>query len=308
LPSDEESILLGCDAIVTKLNATDGTLQPYKWLRSIDDSSSNEIAALMAAERTSDTSHHPTANPPEEALAAIEATHRWAANFVRPLHLCPWAGSSLDTRGAIRYWVLLSDASNDRSSANNDDVFGAMTSLIRAAGVQLEQITSEPKAIDASVAISFVILVPTNVQSDFEPFHDFFLDLEDSLLDECDEYWENDGEHHDESTIPDACKITIAAFHPKWKFNNQNDGNEIASAIDYEKRTPYPTVSIVMSSAIDALMERDVDSKDEENSSSIVTNRIAATNEKTLCKLGVDKLSEMFEKEVLCPMRFNKGE
>ncbi|EJK58615.1 hypothetical protein THAOC_21246, partial [Thalassiosira oceanica] len=45
--------------------------------------------------------------PPRSAVEAIEATQRWSSNFVRRLNLCPWAGQSLDTPGAMRFWVLL---------------------------------------------------------------------------------------------------------------------------------------------------------------------------------------------------------
>ena len=74
------------------------------------------------------------------------------------------------------------------------------------------------------------------------------------------------------------------------------------SAVDYEKRTPYPTISIVMSSAIDSLVpkdDHDHDDERKESGSSVVTNRIAASNEQTLCALGVDKLKEIVVNDVL---------
>jgi hypothetical protein len=309
------SILHGCDSVLITLDKTDHTLTSH-WLRSIDPLTSSQIQeATKDSQSDDDTSRR----PPREAIAAIEATHRWASNFVRPLHLCPWAGSSLDTCGAMRYWIILvdHDTSNQSKLAEKwQNVLEVMEQIVRKAGMQIEQITTttseddskqQMKPIDASVAISFVVLVPTqqsqNVLPDFETFHEYFLDLEDRLLDECDEYWDTvaDGEI-DETEVPDGCKLTIAAFHPDWKFNNEDesvdDVTDSTSAIDFEKRTPYPTISIVMSSAIDALMDQDV----EDDASSAVTNRIAAANEETLCKIGVDKLREMFATEVVCPM------
>jgi hypothetical protein len=56
-----------------------------------------------------------------------------------------------------------------------------------------------------------------------------------------------------------------------------------------------------MSSVIDALIDPDAE-QSEDGSSSVVTNRIAASNEKTLCKLGVDRLKEMYKSKVICPM------
>jgi hypothetical protein len=226
-------------------------------------------------------------------------------------------------------------------------MFEGVEHIVRETGRQLELITAETsasmdeeslpdnkhelKSIDASVAISFVILVPTksnvsaasptiswknsiDVLPGFESFHDYFLDLEDRLLDECDEYWDaiddNNDNNNAEAPIPDGCKFTIAAFHPLWKFNNEDDlktnenkvdANERTSPIDFEKRTPYPTISIVMSSAIDVLVEKDVEQQ-ESNSSSAVTERIAASNERTLCKIGLEKLMSIFETDVVCPM------
>ena len=58
-----------------------------------------------------------------EAIVAIENKHRWFKDFVRKLGLCPWAGSSVDTIGAIRYWVLFvgCDDDDDDGDGGNDD-------------------------------------------------------------------------------------------------------------------------------------------------------------------------------------------
>ena len=197
---------------------------------------------------------------------------------------------------------------------------------MREAGKQLEQITSSGASeeeedcermdrIDPSVAISFVILASKSstpeLLPDFDTFHDFFIDLEDGLLDECDEYWDytdDDGEEVDhESDSPLGCKITPAAFHPQWQFGQDADseGGKMESPIDFEKRTPYPTISIVMSTAIDALMnEREsddihIDNLPEADDSAPATKRIAALNEATLESIGADRLREIFDAEVM---------
>ena len=269
---------------------------------------------------------------------------------------------SLDTLGAIRYWVVLIDNDNFNDPDENWEVIlDQMEEHIREAGMHLEEITTPAKdtthgyklmdPIDSSVAISFVTLVPTSSSKsspkstkplplildqsrlpDFEPFHDFFLDLEDRLLEECDDYWDivdSEGEEGAENDVdqctnnPVGCEITIAAFHPQWRFGSEdggNDGREDSIApIDFEKRTPYPTISIVMSSAIDALMNQSTQQHEHEqnnneggNSSSNhnthassmdasapVTERIANLNEKTLCSIGIKKLKEMFDTDVL---------
>lgn len=233
-------------------------------------------------------------------------------------------------------------------------VLDKMEDIVREAGVQLTLATSNDNnkddngergggRIDPSVAISFIVLVPIkrgtnsncNALPDFGSFHEFFIDLEDRLLDECDDYWDfidsthehdnSKSENYDEETIDKntisnynslGCDITIAAFHPKWQFNDGNSSNEQsdddgdAAAIDYEKRTPYPTISIVMSSVIESLLKEREDgggggaSDDNDGAASaLATERIADLNEKTLCAIGVERLKEMFDEEVLrCPM------
>jgi hypothetical protein len=206
-------------------------------------------------------------------------------------------------------------------------------------------------AIDPKVAITFVILVerrrrrqcsysyssPTlpvgmELLPDFSAFHESFLDLEDRLLDECDEYWadnDEDAEQDEEDgdgcptgdgIIPLGCEITVAAFHPLWRFgrDDNDDSVEADRAVDYEKRAPHPIISIVMSSAIDALTRNEEDEVDGGGagvgvavhgsvpsrakhdepdvlpSSAPATRRIAARNEKTLGDMGVERLRELF--------------
>lgn len=240
----------------------------------------------------------------------------------------------MDTAGAICYWALLVDEEEDDEQ---EVVLDKMEEIVREAGVQLTLATSNEDGeaggirMDPSVAISFIILVPmkrssnscndSNALPDFGSFHEFFIDLEDRLLDECDDYWDEidaANEHdsnksdNDDNTDPNfnslGCEVTIAAFHPKWQFNGggsteQSDGD---AAIDYEKRTPYPTISIVMSSVIESLLKEREDgvATNDDGASALATERIADLNENTLCAIGVERLKEMFDKEVLsCPMK-----
>ena len=66
-------------------------------------------------------SSSPMQRPLMEAIIAIENTRRWSEDFVRKLGLCPWAGSSLNTIGAIRYWVLLVGCDDDDDGDGGDD-------------------------------------------------------------------------------------------------------------------------------------------------------------------------------------------
>ena len=323
---DSDEIIHGkYNAVITK--TTDLT---NRWIGSLDPSSPLDTTTLQTIHNNNNNAVSP---PPIEALKAIQATHRWADKFVRQLNLCPWAGSSLDKEGAICYWALLIDDEHDDDEGM---VLNKMEEIVREAGVQLTLATSDDDEegdgggrIDPSVAISFIVLVPlkrrtnssnNDILPDFGNFHEFFIDLEDRLLDECDDYWDevdaadnDDNEETNDNTVLSnvnslGCEITIAAFHPKWQFNGSNEQTD-GDAIDYEKRTPYPTISIVMSSVIESLMKEREDggggSEDEDNgtSSALATERIADLNEKTLCAIGRDRLKEIFDEEVLgCPM------
>ena len=347
-------VMSGCDAVVATLDMNEGRINPnMMWARTFHDHCTNTLQNIMIEDSSTkvvDEGQINELNVPTEALEAIQATHRWSSNFVRNLQLCPWAGSSLDTIGAIRYWVLLIDEDNDGlcNNRNDDDsiyardvhmqtILKSMEDVVRDAGEHLGQITSSRgeeyiDPIDPSVAISFIILVDkasNNANSspdlspapsslpDFGTFHEYFLDLEDRLLDECDEYWDSVEEDDEEDAEaannkgPLGCEITIAPFHPRWKFGSDggNDNHATVQAIDYEKRTPYPTISIVKSSAIDALMDEraaqtHTATNDNEDgpASAPVTERIADLNEKILEGLGKEKLKELFDDEVVkCP-------
>lgn len=322
----------GYDAFITTLDIIDEgelIIDPIIWARTFKQPCSRNDDDVS------------TKHPPFEAIEAIESTRRWSENFVRKLKLCPWAGSSIDVPGGIRYWVVLVE---DRVSGDDNDpsdifytrrrrakggdhhvedkrraaILEQMEGIVRDAGKHLMQITTSPSskegeynnafdAIDPSVAISFVILVE-QPSLPFVAFHEYFIDLEEKLLDECDAYdddetsQEEDEKEDDDGcstvdNIPIGCDITVAAFHPQWRFG-QDGGNDYEEAVNFEKRAPYPTISIVRSSAIDVLMNDDDDSV-VIDCSAPATRRIADQNEKTLRDIGIDKLRELFDAVVI---------
>ncbi|GAX12125.1 hypothetical protein FisN_1Hh050 [Fistulifera solaris] len=85
---------------------------------------------------------------------------------------------------------------------------------------------------DPQTAISFVILLNDgNNNPPFDEFYNRFLDLEDDFFD------------HDNPILRDH--ITLAPFHPEWMFA------EDEPVLAFEKRSPYPTISIVSAQAIE---------------------------------------------------------
>lgn len=295
---EDDGIMRDCDAVVTWVGVDRDESTVVRLLQPVESRQSASDAILRSAGNQV---------PPRSAVEAIEATQRWSSNFVRRLNLCPWAAQSLDTQGAMRFWVLL---------VGEDDgeelIFDRLHRTIRMAGEHLVSIAAPASeddptgriAVDPSAAISFVILarvdgnVPNPPAADFGSFYETFLYLEDRFLDECDVYWNTNG---DESggELPLGCDITIAAFHPEWKFDSSDTSaiGESCQPIDYEKRTPYPTVSIVLSSAIDSLMDERVGGADP-HGSALVTKRIAEVNVQTLDGLGIEEVERLYAAEV----------
>ena len=103
-----------------------------------------------------------------------------------------------------------------------------------------------------SAAIFFVIF-PVN---EFGSFYDWFLDLEET--------WD----------LMDS--VIVAPFHPDWAFDGELDN------LQYEKRSPFPTVSLVSTNVVDAAGE-------------VATKRIGEHNEQLLLSKSVKELQSLWD-------------
>lgn len=110
---------------------------------------------------------------------------------------------------------------------------------------------------DPNKAITFCVF-PSFKADSFESFHAFFCDLEENHVD------------HD---------VTLAGFHPGWLWDLPQD-----SPLHYEKRSPFPTISLVHTRGI------------EGENAETKTERIAEQNLKTLTDLGSDALALRFKR------------
>ena len=262
-------------------------------------------AATTAAATAADT------NDPflRNADYAVEATLRWCSDFVAKMNLCPWAKLSLAAQNAIRVKVV------DQSLG-----IDSFEQIVRDSGLELLKLTGHEKyssdddmvgqrgaggekdvqCIDPNVAITFIIALPPPMDADvdcldqeqqnlpdfnFAPFHDFVFDLEDRLFEETDAFAEADevSQLHvtDDAQVPIGDWITVAPFHPAWSFAGDCD-----SPVAWEKRTPFPTVSVVRSDAIEAAGEE-------------ATSRIAKHNEEVLSHIGSHALQDLFRRDIL---------
>lgn len=224
---------------------------------------------------------------------ATEATLRWCNDFVAELNLCPWAKLSLAEQNAIRVKII------DQSLG-----IDSFEQIVRDSGEELLRLTghdeySSNSSIDPNIAITFIVALPPLDCIDqeglhlpdfgFASFHDFVFDLEDRLFEEADAFAEAaEQQNNQDGTITDSAQaapigdwITVAPFHPAWSFEG-----EANSPVAWEKRTPFPTVSIVRSDAIEAAGEE-------------ATARIAQHNEEILNDVGSHALRDLFRRAVL---------
>lgn len=80
-------------------------------------------------------------------------------------------------------------------------------------------------------------------------------------------------------------EIGIAFFYPNWTF----DGLESTDPVHFERRAPWPTVSILRKAEIGIKVKEALD-KDI-----ILSQKIQDDNEKTLRQSGYDKLQSMMK-------------
>lgn len=213
------------------------------------------------------------------AESASVLTYRWCSNFVKDLNLCPWAKQSLLSENAIRIKVV-----------DQNDGLDKMEQVVRDSAIELKDLTDR-NLVDPFIGISFVVSLPDCGTSgndekgfDFLSFNEYFNDLEEDFLDEL----------VDKAGSYIGDEVTIAPFHPRWSFapsdldgNYENDVDDtLEDPINYEKRTPFPTISIVMSKGIDLAGEE-------------TTARIGDHNEEILNEMGSIALKSLYHDKVL---------
>lgn len=210
---------------------------------------------------------------PTHVQEATDRTFQWCSDFVETLNLCPWAKVSLQTNNAIRLKILHQSMGLD-----------AMENVMRESALELIDITDSGN-VDANAGITFILVLEGGYgyskEFEFQSFYDFCVDLEDRLFDEG----EMLDEAEDSTNIAVGEEVTMAPFHPDWHFSSPNNKSE-PNPLNYEKRAPYPTISLVRTSVI-------------EQAGSSATSRIGLHNEKILNEYGVLRLKKLYEERVL---------
>jgi len=213
----------------------------------------------------------------------------WCEGFVLALDLCPWAKASLQTSGAMRFFLVPPSAEassvdpneisfpqlqelENRERIRMNTIVDSVTQRFQAdildpasrikdefdfakAGESQETMDSTNPGTSAShasmlerAAIYFVVFLPhdngrgsaypLSLSDSFVDFIDWFTDLEENWPEESD-------------------NVIVAPFHPHWEFGSDNDENNDESmydpeaCLDYEKRSPFPLVTLVSTSVVE---------------------------------------------------------
>eukprot|EP00597_Dinobryon_sp_UTEXLB2267_P007273 CAMPEP_0170083302 /NCGR_PEP_ID=MMETSP0019_2-20121128/18692_1 /TAXON_ID=98059 /ORGANISM="Dinobryon sp., Strain UTEXLB2267" /LENGTH=369 /DNA_ID=CAMNT_0010298641 /DNA_START=1424 /DNA_END=2533 /DNA_ORIENTATION=+ len=314
---------LSFDKTVFKIKYCDISVSHTGWLRFMDCTDSTKFCSIIENHYQSLDKE---INFPYKSVEAAEATLRWCDKFVAELELCPWAKLSLSRPGAIRLKILHHPVVSTSESHEDLKYYEAITRLaasellfatdrspggsrpreLRLPGYDsfnLEDLTTleGPPKTDPKLAITFIVMAPSLVPLEnnqrknilwkrkntqgrnslkespggimpFLDFYNFVLDLQAALFAEADA---------GRSSVGDL--VTLAGFHPQWEFQGMED-----CAVNFEKRSPYPTVSIVLTEGIDAAGEA-------------VTARVSKHNQEVLNGLGTSRLTQIFRDQVLCP-------
>eukprot|EP00980_Cylindrotheca_fusiformis_P011145 scaffold2557_cov121-Cylindrotheca_fusiformis.AAC.28 len=183
----------------------------------------------------------------------VRRTWNWSRRFVSKLNLCPWAKGSLETQTAMQVFVAPPNQKIEM--------------LCKQVGAKCLEFCQEFPALE-SAAIFFLVFSPQENHNDdhdlmdFMDFYDWFTDLEDN--------WEMED-------------IIIAPFHPQWQFGGGTD--EELLQLDFEKKSPYPTVTFVSATAV-------------ERAGTAVTEQISKHNEQVLLEKSLEELKEMWEESL----------
>jgi hypothetical protein len=194
-----------------------------------------------------------TSTDPIRVQRAATETWRWCAHFVVTHNLCPWAQQSVQTDQAIRIYVV----------DNIEDMEESLQTVSAQFYADLKA-----SSIDPNAAIAFVVLANGDDDWSFPDYYEWYLQEEDNWMDDAEE---------DENSV--ANHVTWAPFHPEYEFQGDDE------CLQVEKRSPYPTVSIVSSAVIDS-------------AGPSVTTQIAKNNEETLREKTASQWQELYDASV----------
>ncbi|PXF42085.1 hypothetical protein BWQ96_08191 [Gracilariopsis chorda] len=182
-------------------------------------------------------------NQSDSAGFAARGTMNWVRRIVIEKGLCPFAEPAVDSD---RVRLVVSSATCESTAR---DKFYTEVRLLMSA--------------DPDEIVTTLIVMPDFATTDFLRFHEFASDIEDEISEDV--------------NLVDA--VLIAAFHPMHRY----EGMGADSALNFEKRAPYPTINILRTPLLDDYISQGR------------TMNIPHHNKQVLEKLGSDKLKLLYQ-------------
>jgi hypothetical protein len=196
----------------------------------------------------------------DKCLQAKE-TWNWCRNFIVPMQLCPWARKSLETTSALQIYV---SSTSNSSNNNNNPHKKQKTRVVQDVALAFRDYILEFPALE-STAIFFIIfphkMMDDDDSSSFIEFYEWFEQLEDD--------WDID-------------EVTVAAFSPDWQFGDDTDET---LSLEFEKKSPYPTITLVSTKIID-------------QAGPAATEQISHQNYDTLTQKSPSELQQLWQESI----------
>lgn len=218
-----------------------------------------------------------------ESEGITSAVRNWCDAFVLALDLCPWARASLQTEGAMRFFLvppfrsgqggnerwLPEQGERERNGSIVDAVAKRFQDEILKDAALAEDDESDARlgapstsSVLERAAIYFVVFLSNNNNGDnsfpqqppsdsFVEYIDWFTDLEDNWPEDFDD-------------------VIVAPFHPSWEFASEaaeeySVGTDAEACLDYEKRSPFPLVTLVSTRVVESAGETVTEAIGEHN-------------------------------------------
>eukprot|EP00536_Pseudo-nitzschia_multiseries_P013391 jgi/Psemu1/290834/fgenesh1_pg.570_\ len=235
-----------------------------------------------------------------ESLAVAKITRNWCERFVVELDLCPWAKASAQTPGAMRFFVVppmpmplpptqgrkpkpkLWEEAERKTRIVHDVAERFQAEILSDGEVGKDDDEEVAGSLSPSTLERAAIYFSQSSYSSFFEYIDWFTELEDDWPEELDE------------------DVIVAPFHPAWEFGTDDyedgeddDATTITACLDYEKRSPYPLVTLVSTRVV-------------EKAGEAVTNAIGEHNEDIL--LSIEEQSQQQQQQQGCGDHDDNGD
>jgi hypothetical protein len=226
--------------------------------------------------------HH---QDPETITTAAQQMWNWCIRFVVPHHLCPWAAASVTTPQAISlYMVVVNAVETEQESTSTILTATAIPTTTLSTILnwvaqdfwnathpsnhhhQHENSTNESDKFNSAIAFIVFVNEKNNDIATYDDDGDSFMKFYHQFM-QLEEQEASDWEWED--------TFTLAPFHPQWRFQENED------VLNFEKKTPFPTISMVYTSVIDRAGE-------------MATQQILERNEATLRQKSFQEWNNLY--------------